>query len=386
MKNLTRLLLFIPFAALVSCSPKADTMMSYDEMIGVIRKVNDSWQASHPEHENAFWHRAAYHTGNMAAFEATGEQRYIDYSTAWAEANLWMGARSQNPAEWKYSYGESDEYVLFGDWQTCFQVYADLYKAVPDEARIARAREVMEYQMSTPNNDYWWWADGLYMVMPVMTRLYVITGDQTYLDKLYEYFSFARELMYDEESHLFFRDAKYVYPQHTTANGSKDFWARGNGWVFAAIPRVLDDLPVTDPHRDEYIAVYRDLASAIAASQQEGGYWTRSMLDPEQAPGMETSGTAFFTYGFMWGINNGLLDDSYLTTAVSAWNYLINDALQEDGSVGYVQPIGEKAIPRQVVDRNSVADFGVGAFLLAATEMAKWRLESGESPRNSISK
>ena len=53
--------------------------------------------------------------------------------------------------------------------------------------------------MSTPNNDYWWWADGLYMVMPVMTKLYKVTDNQQYLDKLYEYFTYAKNLMYDEE-------------------------------------------------------------------------------------------------------------------------------------------------------------------------------------------
>jgi hypothetical protein len=36
--------------------------------------------------------------------------------------------------------------------------------------------------------------------------------------------------------------------------------------------------------------------------------------------------------------------------------------------VGYVQPIGEKAIPGQVVDQKSVTNFGTGAFLLAACE------------------
>ena len=35
---------------------------------------------------------------------------------------------------------------------------------------------------------------------------------------------------------------------------------------------------------------------------------------------------------------------------------------------GYVQPIGERAIPGQHVDSLSQADFGVGAFLLAACE------------------
>jgi hypothetical protein len=47
-------------------------------------------------------------------------------------------------------------------------------------------------------------------------------------------------------------------------------------------------------------------------------------------------------------------------------------ALQADGRVGYVQPIGERAIPGQVVDANSTSNFGVGAFLLAACEMVRY--------------
>jgi hypothetical protein len=47
----------------------------------------------------------------------------------------------------------------------------------------------------------------------------------------------------------------------------------------------------------------------------------------------------------------------------------VNTALQKDGSIGYVQPVGERAIPGQVVDQNSTSNFGTGAFLLAASEM-----------------
>ena len=57
---------------------------------------------------------------------------------------------------------------------------------------------------------------------------------------------------------------------------------------------------------------------------------------------------------------------------MKGWNYLRHTALQKDGSVGYVQPIGEKAIPGQVVDKKSTADFGVGAFLLAACEYVRF--------------
>ncbi|MES2657905.1 MAG: glycoside hydrolase family 88 protein [Verrucomicrobiota bacterium] len=340
------------------------------EVIGIIKKTNDHWQANHPDHQNAFWNRAAYHTGNMAAFKATGIEAYRAYSEAWAERNQWKGAKSDDRRKWKYTYGESDDFVLFGDWQACFQVYIDLYQLDPDLEKIARAREVMEYQMSTRPDDYLWWADGLYMVMPVMTKLHKVTGDPEYLKKLHAYFTYARNLMHDPATGLFFRDAKYLYPKHKSANGLKDFWARGNGWIFAAIPKVLEDLPADDPHRQEYVRIYVGMAKALAGTQQADGYWTRSILDPAHAPGPETSGTAFFTYGYLWGINQGLLDKTtYLPVVGKSWRYLTGTALQQDGAVGFVQPIGEKAIPGQVVDASSTADFGVGAFLLAASEM-----------------
>ena len=239
--------------------------------------------------------------------------------------------------------------------------------------------------MSTSANDYWWWADGLYMVMPVMTKLYNITGNEQYLQKLTEYWTFAKNLMYDgQESipdtlgqpmanvpqHLFYRDGKYLYPKHASLNGSKDFWARGCGWVVAGLAKVLADTPDTWKDKAEFRQTYIEMCEAVKNCQQPEGYWTRSLLDPEHAPGPETSGTAFFTYGLLWGVNNGLLDrEAYMPTIVKAWEYLTNVALQEDGSVGYVQPIGERAIPGQTVDQKSISNFGTGAFLLACCEM-----------------
>jgi len=374
---MNKLVLNVSLALLLilsSCAVKKNSQQSpagsKAEVLEIINRVNRYWQNTHPEPGNAFWHVAAYHTGNMEAYAITKNEEYRKYSEKWAEANQWKGAKSDNRAEWKYNYGEKDDYVLFGDWQICFQTYIDLYKLDKDPKKIARAIEVMEYQMSTPNKDYWWWADGLYMVMPVMTKLHQVTGNKLYLEKLHEYLSYANSIMYDQEAKLYYRDAKYVYPKHKSANGKKDFWARGDGWVFAGLAKVLKDLPYNDAHRNEYLSRFQDMAQAIKSSQQPEGYWTRSMLDPEHAPGPETSGTAFFTYGMLWGINNGILDQQeYMPVVSKAWNYLSTQALQADGKIGFVQPIGERAIPGQVVDRNSTADFGVGAFLLAASEM-----------------
>ena len=377
--------------------------------IEIITKVNDYWQQTHSPEVRSFWDEAAYHTGNMEAYKLLGTARWLAYSDAWARHNKWMGAQERDPQKWKYrQYGEGQEYVLFGDWQICFQTYLDLYEidygsqgngtslAIDDGSqgngtslamphlksqssnlnahKIQRAIEVMDYEVRRPETDFWWWADALYMVMPVMTKLYKATGEVKYLDKLYDNFKWADELMYDQDEQLYYRDAKYIWPKvTTTCNGGKSFWARGDGWVLAGLAKVLSDMPQDYRHRPFFVQRFRELAEGVARVQRPGGYWSRSMLCEEDAPGPETSGTAFFTYGMLWGVNHGLLEREHFVPVIErAWNYLVTTALQADGSVGFVQPIGEKPDPTKTVDAHSQANFGVGAFLLAACERVRF--------------
>jgi unsaturated rhamnogalacturonyl hydrolase len=203
--------LWISLLLLITFRAAAQRVLDKDGVLSTINRVNGYWQSNNKPDASAFWDVAAYHTGNMEAFAITKNEKYRVYSEEWANHNKWMGAKSKNKQEWKYSYGEKDDYVLFGDWQICFQTYIDLYNLKPEAYKIERAKEVMEYQISTAANDYWWWADGLYMVMPVMTKMYKLTGNKQYLDKLDEYFSYADSIMYDKKEGLYFRDAKYVY-------------------------------------------------------------------------------------------------------------------------------------------------------------------------------
>ena len=364
--------------ALCAMNVQAQTV---DEVKGIIRKVNTYWQTTHPAEVRSFWDNAAYHTGNMEVYNLLKDQQMLDYSIRWAEHNQWKGATESDPAKWKYkNYGEGQDYVLFGDWQICFQTYIDLFqldvRGKGQEVReymVARAKEVMGYEADSKVHDYWWWADALYMVMPVMTKMYKLTGDEKYLRKLYDNILYSDSIMLDHETGLYFRDGKYVYPKHKTEAGKKDFWARGDGWVLAGLAKVLQDMPETYVRQPFFVEKYTNLARGVKKLQQPQGHWTRSMMDPEQAPGYETSGTAFFCYGLLWGVNNGYLSKKeFAPTIEKAWNYLTTIALQEDGKIGYVQPIGERAIPGQTVDANSQANFGVGAFLLAACEYVKY--------------
>ena len=381
MKTNKKRLLIILTVLLASVQGYADnhSLMAQDawtgeKVIDNIRLVNTYWQTNHPAEVRAFWDHAAYHTGNMEVYKLLKDKQMLDYSIRWAEHNKWKGATESDPAKWKYKrYGEGQDFVLFGDWQICFQTYIDLYHIKKEKVRVKRAKEVMSYEADSKAHDYWWWADALYMVMPVMTKMYQLTGDEKYLDKLYENLLYTDSIMLDQETGLYFRDGKYVYPKHKTANGQKDFWARGDGWVLAGLAKVLQDMPKNYRHQPFFVQKYVRLAHAVKQLQQPEGHWTRSMMDPHQAPGYETSGTAFFCYGLLWGVNNGYLPKKEFGPAIDkAWYYLTSIALQPSGKLGYVQPIGERAIPGQRVDANSEANFGVGAFLLAACEYYRY--------------
>lgn len=370
-------LLFLLFSL-----PLSAKTWTADQVKELITRVNTYWQQNNKAETRSFWDPAAYHTGNMEVYKLLKDDKQLDYTRRWAYHNNWSGATEADPSRWKYAnYGEGKDYVLFGDWQVCFQTYIDLYNLAianggtdaDNYFMVKRAKEVMHYEAYSKKDDYWWWSDALYMVMPVMTKMYKLTGDVQYLDKLYENLLYSDRIMLDQETGLYFRDARYVYPNHKSVNGKKDFWARGDGWVLAGLAKVLQDLPKDYKHYKFFVDKFQRLADIVAKTQQKEGYWTRSILDPNHAPGPETSGTAFFAYGIMWGVNNGFLaKKDYKKCIDRAWQYISETAVQADGKVGYVQPIGDRAIPGQTVDANSQANFGVGAVLLAACEYYRY--------------
>jgi rhamnogalacturonyl hydrolase YesR len=111
------------------------------------------------------------------------------------------------------------------------------------------------------------------------------------------------------------------------------------------------------------------MTASIIKTQQSDGLWRPSLLDSLQVPHGETSGSAFFCYGLVWGINNGILDPKiYWPVVEKTWIALTNSVFP-DGKLGWVQPIG--ASP-DMVTAQSTEVYGVGAFLLAGCEIHKY--------------
>ncbi len=222
------------------------------------------------------------------------------------------------------------------------------------------------------NQERWCWCDALYMAAPTYAVIANITGKDEYREFMDREFWRTTAELYDPVERLFYRDTRFM--EMREANGARVFWGRGNGWVAAAIARVVDLLPQDYPSREKYITLFADIMSRIVTLQDADGYWHTSLLDPESFPSPETSATGFYTFALWWGLNNGVLDpDTYLPHAVRAWTAMVA-AVHPGGKLGWVQPIGD-APENITADKNEV--YGTAALALAGTEVIRY-INSGK--------
>lgn len=212
--------------------------------------------------------------------------------------------------------------------------------------------------------DRWCWCDALFMAPPTMLRLAKATGDKRYTDFVHAEWKAATDYLFDPSEQLYFRDSRFFDMRDT--KGRKLFWSRGNGWVMGGLVRVLQVLDKKDPQRPYYEKLFKDMSAKLITLQKADGYWPASLLDNDPGTPPETSGTAFFTYAFAWGVDNGLLDRRvYEPAAVRGWHAL-QGAVQPDGMLGWVQQVGDRP---DSVSAKETQFYGSGAYLLAGTAM-----------------
>lgn len=333
-------------------------------VLPVLRRVAD-WQIANPgRHATTDWTQGAMFTGLMALADLTGESKYRDALVQIAETNAWKPGRRRYHA---------DDHVVG-------QTYLELYRDAQDPKMLGPIRDQFDAILASPPTnafgsgkkvgDRWWWCDALFMAPPALARLAYVTGEPKYLEFMNREWWDTTAYLYDKEEHLYFRDDRYFTQRE--ANGRKIFWSRGNGWVMGGTVRVLQYLPLKHPDRPKYLQLFKDMAEAVRKAQQADGLWRASLLDPDAFPAKETSGSGFFTYALAWGINEGHLDRAaYEPVVRKAWAALVA-CVNPDGKLTHVQPIG--ADPKKF-DPGHTDVYGVGAFLLAGTEM--YRLDGG---------
>ena len=321
------------------------------------------WQLKNPKHNLKDWTNGAFYSGLFAAWKTTKSKELYDSLMVMGEKNNWEPYRR----------------FYHADDHTICQTYIDLYRIEKKDRMIKSTVDTLLKFIEKPYPTKgvevikWWWCDALFMAPPVLAKLGVTTGDDRFLKANDKYYRETYDLLYNKEEHLFARDLNYVLKPDGSgrkeANGRLIFWSRGNGWVIGGLALMLKELPANYPERSFYENLFKEMANRIADLQQEDGLWRASLLDPKSYPGGEVSGSGFFCYALSWGINNKLLNkEKFLPVVRKAWVGL-NKCVNEDGRIGWVQPIGGD--PQRNISANTWEVYGTGAFLLAGSEIIK---------------
>jgi rhamnogalacturonyl hydrolase YesR len=332
-------------------------------VLAAMQRVAD-WQLANPSTDPATgWIQGAGNAGFMALAGISGDAKYRDAMLALGGTNNWkLGARLY----------DADDHCIGQTWTELYLLYRAPKMIAPlrekFDAILANPSKTPGLEFARPEDpktrENWAWCDSLFMGPPTWVRLYAATDDSRYLDFAVTNWWRTTDFLYDQEERLFFRDSTFLKKRE--ANEKKIFWSRGNGWVMGGLVRVLQYLPMNHPDRPRFEQLFKDMAEKILTCQQPDGLWRASLLDPESYPLKETSGSGFYTYALAWGVNQGLLDRAKFEPAVrKAWAALIG-CVDADGKLTHVQPVGSD--PKKFAD-DSTAPYGVGAFLLAGSEV-----------------
>jgi len=335
----------------------------------VLKAVAD-WQIRAPlTHELADWTNGALYAGMVEWAGIAGNNSYYEWLKNICEKTGWSRMNRENPLG-KY---HADDYCVG-------QTYIELYRKYKEKRMIDPIRDYLDQIIKNPakgelrfeNTDTYWstqrwsWCDALFMGPTVWAKMANVTGKRKYLDFLYKEYKATTDYLYDKDEDLYYRDSDYFTKKE--ANGTKVFWGRGNGWVFAGLPIIIRELPAKYEHREYFVNIYKKMAAKLLKLQSADGFWHASLLDPASYPNPEMSATSFFIYGMAWGINNGYLDkETYLPAIVKGWKSMVT-SVWPDGKVGFIQPIG--ADPKSVT-REMTEVYGVGGFLMAGTEITR---------------
>ncbi|MES2797845.1 MAG: glycoside hydrolase family 88 protein [Bacteroidota bacterium] len=310
-----------------------------------------------------YWTRATFIDGLLAFNEVKPNKNLIKYANDWGTFHKWNVSKSEMTRE--------PQLMAAG------KAYIKLFLIDKSQSnRIANIKANIDQLLESHRVDDWINTEAMFMTMPIMAQLGVIYNNEEYLDKLYQMFIYSKvvEGLYSDQEFLWYFNQSFK-PPFKTPKGQNCFWSRGNGFVLAALTQVLDILPPSAAHYDEYLDSYREMMIAVLNLQRNDGFWNVSLTDPNHFGGKELTGTALITYSMAWGVRKGQIDETTFKPLIAkAMRGILNESVQINGSLAWIQPNGKEpkdGQPLTLKKPSGMEDFGLGCFLLAAAEVVK---------------
>jgi len=188
------------------------------------------------------------------------------------------------------------------------------------------------------------WVDSI-MMYGVFTSLYAKENNHKELmnfAKTQPIF-FAKYLQDHNEKlfyHSYWTKRKHTYPK------KKIFWGRGNGWVIAAMPMLLDHIDA-GKEKDLALKILQETSEALLKYQREDGFFETVLNKPGKTY-IESSATALIASGWLHGVRKGYLDVSYKERAIKSLKAVVNQLEIKDNLLS-MPFISAPTIPIQLI-------------------------------------
>ena len=211
------------------------------------------------------------------------------------------------------------------------------------------------------------WADDMYMCIPLLAQLGVVTGDKKYWEDGVKQAIQLSARLFVEQKGLF----DHGWNKYSGDYDPRFYWGRANGWACMSMAELLDVLPADFKGRDKVLHIFRSHIRALTELQDGSGLW-HNMLDKTDTY-LETSASAMFVYCLAKGVNEGWISHVYGPAALIGWNGLSSKILsngQVDDCVEGTTYANENAYYYHR-GRSSVNTFGAGPVMLAGAEVIR---------------
>ncbi len=235
------------------------------------------------------------------------------------------------------------------------------------------------------------WLDGLYMAEPFYAEYASIAHQPEKFADITRQFVLMAQHARDPKTGLLYHgwdESKQQRWANKQTGDSSQIWARGMGWYMMALVDTIPYYPEDNPGRQQLLAILAREAAAVARYQDaKTGLWYE-VLDKGGAKGnyLESSASCMFVYAFAKGVRRGYLPERYLANAERGYQGILTHFVSTgpDGEVSLTSTVKSAGLGGTPYRNGSYSYYvsqktatndpkGVGAFLLASTEMENAR-------------
>lgn len=220
------------------------------------------------------------------------------------------------------------------------------------------------------------WVDSIMMYGVFVSWIAYETKDESLMDFAAKQPGLFAKYLQDKDTMLF-HHSYWVKNRKPYPKGV--FWGRGNGWVIAALPMIIDFLP-DNQSRDEALKILQNLSEAILAYQREDGFWETVLNFPGKTY-VESSATALIASGWLHAVRCGYIDKKFQAPALKALKAVVDSLKYKNGLLS-MPLISGPTIPLRLspffpylwyklIPRMSDLTYGLAALLMAGINYKK---------------